>query len=382
MNAMRRTAPAPLRTLLLAGLGVLAFALSLPGDAPSAHAEDVVAPVDPAEVGRLLLDPDPAARARGQALLLRRVEAAGSDLPAFLEAMGRAQVAYANSESRLVEHWIERAIHGATEEERRQARRLLVAMGTPATRRLLEAFRREAEPAAGAPDAPAGAVESETPPAPSSPAEPAPAPETEPAPPAGEEKGPRVPIRLWVTEVPLDEARGLLESLPGGGPARTGGPAAAAEWSARVLRLPDAARPREAERRIPLDAGRTDVLPPLQRRYREGLERTRDGAWRVVNGEVPSGLSVAVSAATTKAGLVLELRAAYAKAAEPMPVVRRQPEPGVEPIELDVPEWEVTAATTTAPPLPPGGHAVLALIPGVLPDPERAVLVIAVLAAP
>jgi len=159
----------------LAAVLLLALALPLPAraeDAPPAGAANAAADPEAREaeaVGRGLLSSDEAVRGRAVERLLARIER-GGDIGAFLEAMSRANRAWADRHERLMEVWLHDAVHG-TAPERERAVRLLTALGERAIRRLALELRHArlhegadaVEPKADAAKAAAEPEQAETP---------------------------------------------------------------------------------------------------------------------------------------------------------------------------------------------------------------------------
>lgn len=117
----------------------LCLLLFLPWALP-AHAEETEDETRAAAaIGRDLLATDTAVRERAVARLLARIDR-GGDLGPFLDAMGRAAKDWADRRERLLDVWIDRAVHGNVE-EREQASRLIHALGPAAVARLVDELR-------------------------------------------------------------------------------------------------------------------------------------------------------------------------------------------------------------------------------------------------
>jgi hypothetical protein len=93
------------------------------------------------EIGRGLLAPEASQRAQAVARLVTRL-AEGRDTERFLRAMAEAIESWANQRERLLEVWIDQAVHG-TAAEREQAVVLLSALGPTAVRRLTTELRHQ-----------------------------------------------------------------------------------------------------------------------------------------------------------------------------------------------------------------------------------------------
>lgn len=385
-------------------LVLLLLLLGGPGEEPARAGEspEAEAAIDPVEVGRLLLSAEEAERARGEELLLRRI-GAGGDLAPFLAAMSRAQAAWADDEERLVPRWIDRVLHGSAKEQE-AARRLLAALGPPATRRLLSALaaardaaarqalaqaEEDQPPAPGAGTAPAAEAGAPVAPAgaPAGPAPTAPAPAAPPGEPKATPKpAPEafVPVRLAVFLVPetevareaerrsaSGEAGGALEGgllRLAGGEVLTALGADADALSGALSGLADARPLAEAE---PLTVFLGDVqtlLPAGTVSYRKGVRATAKGAWAVETGLLPRGLEVRARVDREEgSGLVLALEARWTEVPSPLPTKEVRPAADVEPVEVDVPEWR-TSRTETRVALPADGAEVATVaIPGLVP---------------
>lgn len=92
-----------------------------------------------AAIGRDLLATDPAVRERAVARLLARIDA-GGDLGPFLTAMARATKRWADERERLLDAWIQEALHG-TALERERAAKLIHALGPHAVQRMADEIR-------------------------------------------------------------------------------------------------------------------------------------------------------------------------------------------------------------------------------------------------
>ncbi|MDA1194586.1 MAG: hypothetical protein O2894_05320 [Planctomycetota bacterium] len=106
------------------------------GSSTPALADD---PTDAARVGRGLLAQDAEVRRDAVEGLLARIKR-GGDLTSFLADMGAAAADWANDRERLLDTWIEQAVHGSAA-EREEAARLLAVLGPHAIARLAEELR-------------------------------------------------------------------------------------------------------------------------------------------------------------------------------------------------------------------------------------------------
>ena len=346
--------------------------------APCARAGEPEPPqstIGPAEVGRLLISEDDQERARGLALLTNRIQRGGPGLPAFLAAMAAEQAGWANAEERLVALWVGQALRGAPAEKER-ARRLLAALGPEATRLLLHAIR-EAEAVEPA------AIAKEVPPPPAAALPPPPRTPQAPLPPPP----PRQPLREWVLErevllLPRAEiARWTEDGHEAFAPALSGQAVVFEDGKDRALvaslrLLPDAVgyliraskdinvfgdgtvRVAEKDALVLLQGGRY--------RYRRNVRRTGKGGWAVDTDTVPRGLHVRLETEPTEGGRVrFVVEARNVELPTPMATVEQRPAPDVEPLELDVPEWQVSSMRASFD-ADPDAVAVLALFPEIV----------------
>ena len=330
------------------------------------------APIDPVEVGRLLLSRDEATRTRGVALLLVRIER-GGDLRAFLRHMAAAQADVVGSdpeadegETTLAEdarRVIQRLFREAEERRQGDAAEAQAEPGLAA-----QAAEVRAEPQAAAPEAATAGADS------------APALRTATA--GGGQALAPLPvapaIRIVASVVEVDQAEfdGWLETQP---PATSTGQAdASADADARaptdrvageafleaVARLPGA-RTMAADVFAITHAG-TDLLSLDEVTYREGVVRTKTGAYALKNGRIADGLRVVLSAeVAADAPTVVRVQVRYTDVPRPMPVARVRVADDVEEIEIDVPEWR-SASSEQSGELAPGSGATFTF-PGVVP---------------
>lgn len=380
---MRRVVPLLLLPLLLAAHPL-----------PLARAEDAP-PVAPASqearakaLAQGLLSADPVERALAAVSLGQALDAA-TDRAAFLRALTEALAARADAPERLEDLWIARALTG-TPEQRAQAEAVVAALG-PAARERLERARAVqvlvAEPAPAAP-APAPALRVAPPPA--SPQPPAPPPAGAAAPqravdaePAGAPPPP-AELALWVTAVtiPAGELENLRRRVAGSEAAGVAdaaqplrGPLASSEpWTDTLQQVADAQL---------LGRGSADVATgPLAKAhlgspvvYRCCVEPAQGQAWAVRTDTIQAGLSV--EAVLAPDGL-LRLAAVWVEVLQPMPIQRTRPAAGVDPIELDRPDWSATRARFEVRAAREGGTLLLT-VPGLLPDADRAVALVVTL---
>jgi hypothetical protein len=293
--------------------------------------------------------------------LTARVRQGGADLVSFLEAMAKAQAAWADDEERLVPRWIDLVRTGSVEEQDR-ARRLLAASGREAVRRLLVTLRGATQAGAVAPDpiptttpqAPAAAT---PPPQPATPPPPIPATEADPAAeaaPAAVAKVaprrldwpvatkvltvPRAEIDRWVAAREDDLARlvtghaVIVADAPGG------------ELATAVARLPDARTLDVRHGKSAVRVATVVLLEGTRFRYRRDLARTGKGAWAVTTDTLPRGLEVELRIGEADDDtLRFEVVARNYEVPTPLPSVRIRPAPDVEEMEIDVPEWRVAS---------------------------------------
>ncbi len=125
--------PFPILRLAL----VLLVLVGLPSSLGAEEVEDEQRAA--AAIGRDLLAADPEVRDRALQRLLARIEK-GGELAPFLEAMAAATRGWADHRARLLDLWIDKAVHGSAR-EREQASRLIHALGPTAVERLLEELR-------------------------------------------------------------------------------------------------------------------------------------------------------------------------------------------------------------------------------------------------
>jgi hypothetical protein len=165
----------------------------------------------------------------------------------------------------------------------------------------------------------------------------------------------------------------VVSGAEGAVQAGTGPLAASASWKAEVLALPDAVL--AVEHAATLGADVTRLSPPRVVRYRRDVERGPEGAWRVVTDEVATGYEVALALEPSAGGLSVRVTLSHRRAPEAKAVTRVEPEPGLEPLDLDRAEWEVASAEAVAR-VPKEGGAVLLAFPALGPDPARRPIVL------
>jgi hypothetical protein len=322
---------------------------------------------------RLLLSDEAEQRAEGERLLRLRLRA-GGDLAAFVRDLAKAQAARARSEDHVVEALVGLAL-GPDPAVRERATRALAALGDGARERLLERLR-----ASWAARLEAGEPAPAPPPVPplEAPAPAAPAAER----PAGARAEHACEASVAVIEVgDADVTRVGVGGAAGAEPAVRveAGPASQAlAWRAEALALPDAVL---AVEHPYASVGADAVLlpPPRVVRYRRDVERGPEGAWRVVTDEVATGYEVALAVRHAEDALEVRVRLSHRRAAETKAVTRVEPEPGLEPLDLDRAEWEVASAEAVVALAKAGGAARLAF-PALGPDPRRRTVVVLSLA--
>ncbi len=304
-----------------------------------AWSEEVEQPpdgIDPAHVAKLLLSDDEDERARGAALLGKRMQL-GGDVQTWLVAMARAQASWANADERLVERWIDDVLRG-TPERAERARRLLAAVGRAATQRLLQALRDVQSllpqapgptPQQGQVALPSAAVGRDAPPqanAPAPPREPRPSDESPtPQAPVAAARPPVGRIHAEVIEIPNTEIFASLAANRSayGADARDLAPLEheqAVVVSRRgaftsALALPEArVRPVVPSQDF-LVPGRSLVLVQGDAvRYRSRARKTK-GAWAIDTDTLRRGLHVSVRIE----GEALEIEARYVTMPDPLP---------------------------------------------------------------
>ncbi|MHC5010847.1 MAG: hypothetical protein ACYTG6_07850 [Planctomycetota bacterium] len=359
--------------------------------------------IDAAHVGRLLLSPEPETRAEGERLLLRRIRQ-GGDLTSFLHEMASAQESWARSDQHLLEVWIHEALHG-TDAERERAQRLIAALGPPAVERLLASLRSRMQDRRPGPDAaaPPSAPAPASGPPPGAPVGADPEAAAEPATTAASSEaeangarggadayGPACGGEVVIVEVASADAQPFLASLSEAAGISRGGDGAprlllgtydeAVTWGRTATKLPDATTTERVE--VAFVGGSEQTLrAPRTLRYRRALKRSADGAWEVVPGTIPTGYELGVRVDAVGEGLHVVLRLTHSQAPPSLTVTRVQPEPGVEPIELDNPEWRRASVTTEAE-LEGRSGGLLVLASGLAPDEERTTIVVLSLRCP
>jgi hypothetical protein len=319
-------------------LSILLVALSIAAGLPRAgwaRAEEEAAAIDPQEVGRLLLSPDEAERARGEAMLLERIER-GGPLADFVHRMAAAQALWADEHARRLER-----LKGLR--DRLEA--------------LRERWQAEGEARAEAvrPEAPASSLPSAYEP-----------PEAVAAAPA-EESALAVRVRARVVEVDSAALATWVAALEDG-------PRLAARLSDGEPLALEGANARRAFEEMPalVDAhtlfdGRRSLAHPLVEgeavRWRRGLSPVQGRAWAVEGGELPRGVRVTARLEPGEPEMLV-VEATRSEVTLPLSTQEVRPAPGVEPVELDRPEWEVVRVRARAP--RSGGEHTF-LLPGLFP---------------
>jgi hypothetical protein len=359
---MRRVLPL-LAILVLAPLGARA------DDKPSP------APIEAERVARLLLSPSAEDQALGQDLLAERMRR-GGDVTAFARDVTKALREAGGAEG-AADALAKRALAGSPA-ERIEAFRLLAALGESAVRRLLdllEVFRGPSPQAVAAPSTP-------TPEPARVPSSPAPAPpQIADEPEVTSEAAPTGPA--WTVTVHAVEApaRGAASLVPDGVVVRTGTAGDAAGWAEAAYRLPDANRLVSFADAPPtatvVGAGVPKDVPlsGLKAEYRKSVTPAKGGGWAVRTGVLRTGYGARVLVTPGPGGLHVDASPRFTAVGRPMPVVRVTPAPDVDPVELDVPEWN-TSSTAVAFDLPLEGGSAIVRADGLGADSGKTLLLV------
>jgi hypothetical protein len=184
-------------------------------------------------------------------------------------------------------------------------------------------------------------------------------------------------LRAWGVSVPAKEAHALEPTgavqveLENGGQAEASGPAENARgWVETVQRAADAKPLGEASFGLADDEAHSVHLG-ADLIYRCCVVPSKGGAWAVETGTIDTGLSL--RATKTKAGLTVE--PVWVTVAQPIATVATRPAPGVDPLELDRPDWSA-ARTRHVLPLSKERGAGFLVIPGILPDENRRLVLV------
>jgi hypothetical protein len=189
-------------------------------------------------------------------------------------------------------------------------------------------------------------------------------------------------LKLWAVSVAAREVEGLVPTDRGpaspirgakgtDGSRTVQGPSEwAPAWAQTALRSADATPIAERVLRL-RDGESTREVLGRELRYRRAALQTKGGAWAVETDALHPGLSVTASAQ----GASLALEVAWVEVAQPMARERVRPAANVEPIELDRPDWSVARRRETLA-FEAQGTAALLVLPGLLPDPERRLVLV------
>jgi hypothetical protein len=211
-------------------------------------------------------------------------------------------------------------------------------------------------------------------------------PPSEPAqeakPSASPARDPAWDLKVWAVSVAAREVEGLLPTMRDvtgavrGSKGRDGsrtilGPAEwAPAWAQTALRSADATPLAERVLALP-DAEQVQLPLGSEVRYRRAAAQIKGGAWAVLTDTIRPGLTLAARLE----GERLELEATWVEVALPMTTERVRPATNVEPIELDRPDWSAARRRLTLAVDPKGGAGLLVL-PGLLPDAERRLVLV------
>ncbi len=321
------------RAFLCVGLALLLCARGVrAGEAPPPF-------IDPVEVAGLLLSPEDDDRERGVELLLARL-GQGGDVGPFLRAMAAAQALVTQGQV---------PAEGLTREtllERTRAyRQRLVEAKVRIEAEALDARARAADEAAEAlaTETAAAAAAAATDAANEGDvleaAPPVPAPL--PRPPAQAAQAETTRAMVSVSRVPRAEYDAWSEKPPTAG-MTTGREAEAFLEAARGLPGATVTVPAAP---TALGPDPSPIVRPDRITYRQGVRRTKGGAYALRSGEIDTGLRVLASAIEWRDGLFrIQVQVRYTDVPQPLPVTRIRPAADVEAIEVDSPEWRTASA--------------------------------------
>lgn len=204
------------------------------------------------------------------------------------------------------------------------------------------------------------------------------------------DEGPRFAVQPIVVRVPRDAAlaktisawkgvdKDLIEPFIAGARAQraaaaapkatrvVGDLAAMAQWMAKAPTLPEA-RTSYGERITVVPGREAKGFVGSKVPYRRSVRQNERGAWRVDQDILHTGLELRFLLESRGTGLVLDVDARLSEISKPMATTNVNPGKDVEPIELDLPEWNRQTRSDSLQISKVGGGLML-----VMPDPAKA----------